>query len=359
MKHSKKIVLNKSSEKGKKGTKSPLVIGLVFSFLVLVAIIGSFAIERTIHKETKEAEVNAVASENITQDGTVIADKDDDSNDNDNDNENENENADETKETQSTEKESELQSQVETTESQTEEEKETESTTTEQSSTSDNTKKGQGEYEGVKKVYLTFDDGPSSITSQILDVLDCYGVKATFFTVCHTNDDAIENMQRIVNEGHTIAIHSLTHSYSQVYASVDAFKEDVLGMQQFIYDNTGYKTFLYRFPGGSSNTIAKCDIGECIDFLDDAGFEYFDWNVESGDATANMLDKDIIVENVLSSLGDNEEYVVLMHDAEPKKTTLEALPEIIEGIQSRGYEILPITENTKPVHHRRKNKSCE
>ena len=187
-------------------------------------------------------------------------------------------------------------------------------------------------------------------------MLDSYGVKATFFTVCHTDEEAIENMQRIVNDGHTIAIHSLTHSYSQVYASLSSFKEDVLGMQQFIYDNTGYKTFLYRFPGGSSNTIAKCDIGECIDFLDDAGFEYFDWNVESGDATANMLPKDIIVNNVLSSLGDNEEYVVLMHDAEPKKTTLEALPEIIEGIQSRGYEILPITENTKPVHHRRKNK---
>ena len=346
---SRKIVVDKKTKKIKRRTNKPLIIGLLFSLLVLVTIVCSFAIEKTINKESKEAVADAVASQNITEKGTILGneDKDDDS-----------ASSDEVQE--SNEDENVTQSQTEATESETETTTQAttqaESTTEQESSTDTNSEKGQGEYPGVKKVYLTFDDGPSSITSQILDVLDSYGVKATFFTVCHTDEEAIENMQRIVNDGHTIAIHSLTHSYSQVYASLSSFKEDVLGMQQFIYDNTGYKTFLYRFPGGSSNTIAKCDIGECIDFLDDAGFEYFDWNVESGDATANMLPKDIIVNNVLSSLGDNEEYVVLMHDAEPKKTTLEALPEIIEGIQSRGYEILPITENTKPVHHRRKNK---
>lgn len=346
---SRKIVVDKKTKKIKRRTNKPLIIGLLFSLLVLVTIVCSFAIEKTINKKSKEAVADAVASQNITEKGTIVGneDKDDDS-----------ASSDEVQE--SNEDENVTQSQTKATESETETTTQAttqaESTTEQESSTDTNSEKGQGEYPGVKKVYLTFDDGPSSITSQILDVLDSYGVKATFFTVCHTDEEAIENMQRIVNDGHTIAIHSLTHSYSQVYASLSSFKEDVLGMQQFIYDNTGYKTFLYRFPGGSSNTIAKCDIGECIDFLDDAGFEYFDWNVESGDATANMLPKDIIVNNVLSSLGNNEEYVVLMHDAEPKKTTLEALPEIIEGIQSRGYEILPITENTKPVHHRRKNK---
>lgn len=329
---SRKIVVDKKTKKIKRRTNKPLIIGLLFSLLVLVTIVCSFAIEKTINKESKEAAADAVDSQNITEKGTIVG--------------NEDENVTQSQ-TEATESETETTTQATT---------QAESTTEQESSTDTNSEKGQGEYPGVKKVYLTFDDGPSSITSQILDVLDSYGVKATFFTVCHTDEEAIENMQRIVNDGHTIAIHSLTHSYSQVYASLSSFKEDVLGMQQFIYDNTGYKTFLYRFPGGSSNTIAKCDIGECIDFLDDAGVEYFDWNVESGDATANMLPKDIIVNNVLSSLGDNEEYVVLMHDAEPKKTTLEALPEIIEGIQSRGYEILPITENTKPVHHRRKNK---
>lgn len=333
---SRKIVVDKKTKKIKRRTNKPLIIGLLFSLLVLVTIVCSFAIEKTINKESKEAVADAVASQNITEKGNIVG--------------NEDENVTQSQ-TEATESETET-----TTQATTEATTQAESTTEQESSTDTNSEKGQGEYPGVKKVYLTFDDGPSSITSQILDVLDSYGVKATFFTVCHTDEEAIENMQRIVNDGHTIAIHSLTHSYSQVYASLSSFKEDVLGMQQFIYDNTGYKTFLYRFPGGSSNTIAKCDIGECIDFLDDAGVEYFDWNVESGDATANMLPKDIIVNNVLSSLGDNEEYVVLMHDAEPKKTTLEALPEIIEGIQSRGYEILPITENTKPVHHRRKNK---
>ncbi len=342
---SRKIVLDNAPKK--KRPKTPLIIALLLSALVLVAIVCSFAIQKTISKESKEVAADAVSSENVTKDGTVIANTD---------KENDNESSNETKEINQDELQSQTTQGVTEKETQatTETTTQVESTTAKESSTNNNSETGQGEYDGVKKVYLTFDDGPSSITPQILDILDCYGVKATFFTVCNTSEDAIKNMQRIVNSGNTIAIHSLTHVYSQVYASIDSFKEDVLGMQQFIYDNTGYKPFLYRFPGGSSNTIAKCDIGECIDFLDSAGFEYFDWNVESGDATANMLPKDTIVNNVLSSIGDYEEYVVLMHDAEPKKTTLEALPEIIEGIQSKGYQILPITENTKPVHHRRK-----
>ena len=210
---------------------------------------------------------------------------------------------------------------------------------------------GQGEYPGKKKVYLTFDDGPSANTGKILDILDEYGVKATFFTICNTRPRDIENMQRIVESGNTIAIHSVSHEYSQIYSSLDSFKGDVLDMQQYIYDQTGYETWIYRFPGGSSNSRANCDIEECKSFLKDEGFTYFDWNVDSGDASDNNVPKDIIVRNVLSGIGDEEEYVVLMHDAAAKATTVEALPEIIEGLQERGYEILPITKDTKPIHH--------
>ncbi len=300
----------------KQNIKSPLIIGLIFSVLVLLVIVCSFGID---NGNADNTSADVVKTETADAPGDSGHES-------------------ETSEEMSKEDETTI-----------------EETTQVQSTTAVNNSDDKDEYPGVKKVYLTFDDGPSSITSDILDVLDCYGVKATFFTVCNTSESAIQNMQRIVNSGHTIAIHSVSHKYSTVYASLDSFKKDVLDMQQFIYENTGYKTFFYRFPGGSSNTIAQCDIGECIQFLDEAGFEYFDWNVESGDATGNMIPKDTIVNNVLSSLGDRDEYMVLMHDAEPKKTTLEALPEIIEGIQSRGYQILPVTENTKPVHHRRKN----
>lgn len=202
-----------------------------------------------------------------------------------------------------------------------------------------------------KKVYLTFDDGPSINTPKILDILDEYGVKATFFTICNTRPRDIESMKRIIESGNTIAIHSVSHEYSQVYASMDSFKEDVLGMQQYIYDHTGYETWFYRFPGGSSNKRAKCDIEECKNFLEEEGFIYFDWNVDSGDAKYNNVPKEEIVENVLSGIGDYGEYVVLMHDAAAKSTTVKALPEIIEGLKERGYEILPITKDTRPIHH--------
>ena len=191
---------------------------------------------------------------------------------------------------------------------------------------------GEGEYPGCKKVYLTFDDGPSPNTTRILDILDQYGVKATFFTICSPGEENEESLKRIVSSGNTLEIHSVSHEYSQVYASIDSFKEDVLDMQQWLYEQTGVTTWFYRFPGGSSNKVANCDISDCINFLNEQGFVYFDWNVSSGDASA--------------------EYVVLMHDAGAKTTTVEALPEIIEYLQANDYMILPITANTKPVQHR-------
>ena len=197
---SRKIVVDKKTKKIKRRTNKPLIIGLLFSLLVLVTIVCSFAIEKTINKESKEAVADAVDSQNITEKGTIVG--------------NEDENVTQSQ-TEATESETETTTQATT---------QAESTTEQESSTDTNSEKGQGEYPGVKKVYLTFDDGPSSITSQILDVLDSYGVKATFFTVCHTDEEAIENMQRIVNDGHTIAIHSLTHSYSQDYASLSSIK---------------------------------------------------------------------------------------------------------------------------------------
>ena len=211
---------------------------------------------------------------------------------------------------------------------------------------------GEGEYPGCKKVYLTFDDGPSPNTTRILDILDQYGVKATFFTICSPGEENEESLKRIVSSGNTLAIHSVSHEYSQVYASIDSFKEDVLDMQQWLYEQTGVTTWFYRFPGGSSNKVANCDISDCINFLNEQGFVYFDWNVSSGDASAKCVDKDTIVQNVLSEIGSREEYVVLMHDAGAKTTTVEALPEIIEYLQANDYMILPITANTKPVQHR-------
>lgn len=203
-----------------------------------------------------------------------------------------------------------------------------------------------------KKVYLTFDDGPSSNTDQILDILKDYDVKATFFVVGKTNERSVKAYQRIVEEGHTLAMHSYSHRYDEIYESKEAFARDLNSLQEYLYETTGVWPRIYRFPGGSSNTVSKVDMQELIEYLTDIGITYFDWNVASGDAVSRTLPAETIVNNCLSGIEKQKESVILMHDASNKGTTIEALPQIIEAIQEQGdAELLPITDETVPVQH--------
>ena len=203
-----------------------------------------------------------------------------------------------------------------------------------------------------KKVYLTFDDGPSSNTDQILDILKDYDVKATFFVVGKTDERSVKAYQRIVEEGHTLAMHSYSHKYDEIYESKEAFARDLNSLQEYLYETTGVWPRIYRFPGGSSNTVSKVDMQELIEYLTDIGITYFDWNVASGDAVSRTLPAETIVNNCLSGIEKQKERVILMHDASNKGTTIEALPQIIEAIQEQGdAELLPITDETVPVQH--------
>ena len=203
-----------------------------------------------------------------------------------------------------------------------------------------------------RQVYLTFDDGPSSNTDQILDILKEYDVKATFFVVGKTDERSVKAYQRIVEEGHTLAMHSYSHKYDEIYESKEAFAKDLNSLQEYLYETTGVWPRIYRFPGGSSNTVSKVDMQELIEYLTDIGITYFDWNVASGDAVSRTLPADTIVDNCLSGIEKQKESVILMHDASNKGTTVEALPRIIEAIKERGdAEILPITDETVPVQH--------
>ena len=203
-----------------------------------------------------------------------------------------------------------------------------------------------------KKVYLTFDDGPSSNTDQILDILKDYDVKATFFVVGKTDERSVKAYQRIVEEGHTLAMHSYSHRYDEIYESKEAFARDLNSLQEYLYETTGVWPRIYRFPGGSSNTVSKVDMQELIEYLTDIGITYFDWNVASGDAVSRTLPAETIVNNCLSGIEKQKESVILMHDASNKGTTVEALPQIIEAIQEQGDTwILPITDETVPVQH--------
>ncbi len=203
-----------------------------------------------------------------------------------------------------------------------------------------------------KKIYLTFDDGPSSNTDQILDILKDYDVKATFFVVGKTDERSVKAYQRIVEEGHTLAMHSYSHRYDEIYESKEAFARDLNSLQEYLYETTGVWPRIYRFPGGSSNTVSKVDMQELIEYLTDIGITYFDWNVASGDAVSRTLPAETIVNNCLSGIEKQKESVILMHDASNKGTTIEALPQIIEAIQEQGdAELLPITDETVPVQH--------
>ncbi|EOS73155.1 hypothetical protein C819_03880 [Lachnospiraceae bacterium 10-1] len=203
-----------------------------------------------------------------------------------------------------------------------------------------------------KEIYLTFDDGPSSNTDKILDVLKEYDVKATFFVVGKTDEQSIRAYQRIVEEGHTLAMHSYSHIYNEIYESKDNFMEDLEMLQEHLYQITGIWPRFYRFPGGSSNTVSSTDMQELAACLKENGITYFDWNIASGDAISGQLATDSIVSNCLGSIDNFNECMILMHDAVGKNTTIEALPEIISQVMERGDAVfLPITDETVPIQH--------
>lgn len=206
--------------------------------------------------------------------------------------------------------------------------------------------------EEIHKVYLTFDDGPSIYTNDILDILDSYNVKATFFVVGKEGTNAEEALQRIVDEGHTLGMHSYSHKYKELYESMDSFTQDFARIRDSIYQATGVESVCYRFPGGSSNTISEIDMHDFIDYLDSQGVEYYDWNVSSGDGGSMKLSTDTLLENCTKDIDTRDTSIILLHDSAEKPTTVEALPDIIENILARpDTVILPITENTRPIHH--------
>ena len=203
-----------------------------------------------------------------------------------------------------------------------------------------------------RKVHLTFDDGPSVYTREILDILDQYDVKATFFVVGKEVEDEEELLREIVDRGHTLGMHSYSHDYRNIYASVDAFSEDFFRLQEYLYELTGVKSKYYRFPGGSSNTISTVDMKEFANYLQEQGVTFYDWNISSGDGGSIQLPAETIVDNCTRNLAQWKTAIVLMHDSGDKKTTVDALPTVIENILAmEDTVIVPITEETKPVQH--------
>ena len=202
----------------------------------------------------------------------------------------------------------------------------------------------------IHYVYLTFNSIPGDNTENILDVLALHQVKATFFVV--GSEDASKNpiYQRIVNEGHTIGMHSYANQYSLIYSSTDAFKQDYTKISDFLYELTGIRSKFYRFPGGSGNQISNVNMAEFADCLNKEQITYFDWNVSAGDTTGNYTKEDIL-NNILEGVSKYKTSVVLLHDGDNKSTTVEALGSLIEQLKQQGAVILPIDENTNVIQY--------
>ena len=204
-----------------------------------------------------------------------------------------------------------------------------------------------------KVCYLTFDDGPSAnVTPKILDTLKKYGVKATFFVV---GTGRQEYITRAAAEGHAIGLHCGQHVYSKVYASENAYWNDLGAISNIVKNCTGKESFLVRFPGGSSNTASAAYTKGIMTALTRAmpekGYHYFDWNVDSNDA-AGMRSAAQITGSVLSGAKGKQQICVLMHDASGKSTTAAALPAVIEGLKKQGFSFAPLTTEVTGFCHR-------
>ncbi len=202
---------------------------------------------------------------------------------------------------------------------------------------------------GPKRVYLTFDDGPSINTPKILDILQEYDVKATFFVIGKTDEFSKDMYKRIVDEGHSIGLHSYSHRYDQIYESVESFEDDLLKLSDLIYENTNHKPDIYRFPGGSGNQVSDLDMSVFIQAIEDKGITYFDWNVANGDGSNKYLSPEESYRNIMDGVKIFNNSIVLMHDSYNKISTVESLPKIIEALLENHVEILPLTNQVKPV----------
>lgn len=204
---------------------------------------------------------------------------------------------------------------------------------------------------GNKVVYLTFDDGPGAHTQQLLDILDKYNVKVTFF-VTNVNSGYENMITKEAAAGHTVAIHSASHDYKKIYSSVDAYFADLNEMSDIIYAQTGQRPKLIRFPGGSSNTVSLKYCSGIMTTLTkavtDQGYKYFDWNVSSGDAGGTTSTEEVY-QNVVNGMKSHNVSVVLQHDI--KGFSVNAVERIIQWGLANGYTFLPLTTSTEDVHH--------
>ena len=206
-----------------------------------------------------------------------------------------------------------------------------------------------------KIIYLTFDDGPCIYTEKLLDVLAKYDVKVTFF-VTNQFPNYQYLIKREAEEGHTVAVHSYSHVYGRIYKSREAYLEDLNMMNDIIEEQTGKRATLIRFPGGSSTAVSRqyCVgiMSDLTSFLTEAGFQYQDWNIPSGDSDGATTAAEVF-NNVKRYVQNYNISIVLQHDI--KGFSVDAVEQIIVWGLENGYTFLPLQPDSPTSHHRLNN----
>ena len=193
----------------------------------------------------------------------------------------------------------------------------------------------------VKRAFLTFDDGPSSNTSQILDILNERGIKATFFVLGSNVEKNPEMVKRMYDEGHFIANHGYSHVYETIYQSPQAVLDEYNRCNQVVRDAIGeqeYNSHLFRFPGGLVGGKYADIKNQANDLLLQNDIVHVDWNALNGDSETTSPTIEYEVQRIQETVGDKQSVVILMHDAQAKTVTVEALPTIIDYLKEQGYE---------------------
>ncbi|MFJ7753883.1 polysaccharide deacetylase family protein [Peribacillus muralis] len=205
--------------------------------------------------------------------------------------------------------------------------------------------------ENQKIAYLTFDDGPSLNTMDILDILDRYHVKATFFVMGNEEPYAKKGYEEMISRGHALALHSYTHDYAIVYQSPEGFFQDLNRLESKLQKEFGIKSRIVRLPGGSNNLLrhqaaTRPIINGILQQLTEKGYTYVDWNIDSTDGISPSISEQQIISSVQKGTKGQKHVNILLHDINSMKNTVKALPDIIEFLKKEGYSFDTIDETT-------------
>ncbi len=203
-----------------------------------------------------------------------------------------------------------------------------------------------------KVAYLTFDDGPSNLTPELLNTLESCNVHATFFVVGLNAEQYPDTLKQMVSDGDVIGIHSWTHKYSYIYKNTQNFLDDFDKLDNYIKQTTGVTPNICRFPGGTNNTVCfsynkKHIMKSIVPLVENMGFTYYDWNVSSGESNTNPPSKDQITSSVVSQCKGKNTAVILFHDTD-HQSYVDAIPEIVSELSSMGFSFDTLSPEDPP-----------